>query len=67
MTHRRIYAVQYRGNRTTHLVEAVSRAQALRHVAELAYDVSLPTPKQVLDMAGVGIGLEQAGAAEEAA
>jgi hypothetical protein len=65
----RIYAVRYRGNGTTSLVEANNRAQALRHVAEREYDVSLPDPKTAIGLSAAGIRVEQANveAVQEAA
>lgn len=62
MNQHRIYAVKHRGSSTIRIVEAMNRAQALRHVAESEYDVSVPDQKTVFGFANGGIRLEHASA-----
>lgn len=58
MTKTRIYVVENKDE--THLVEALSAAQAVRHVVRERYSVRIATTKLVAELMQVGIPLESA-------
>jgi hypothetical protein len=60
MSESRIYEVQVKGSPVVRLVDAVSAAQALRHVAKQQFEVTLPTTKRVAYLMGKGIVPEDA-------
>lgn len=62
----RIYVVSSKSNiasdRGNRLVRASNPSQALRHVAEGLFDVEVASQDQLVDLAGKGIKVENAGA-----
>ena len=64
-TEQRIYKVT--GNGAEHLVQAVSQAQALRHVAGKQYAVDVAKALDVAQMMSKGIKIEVAAATAEQA
>lgn len=59
MSKSRIYLVQI-GERQ-HLVEAVSRAQAVAHIARSTITASIPTQWELVELVSKGVELERAG------
>jgi len=60
MSATRIYEVQVKGSEVTRLVDAISEAQALRHVAKPQYEITLPNMKRVLYLRDKGVKVEDA-------
>lgn len=62
----RIYVVESKSNIASdkghRLVRASSQAQALRHVADGLFEVSVPSQDRLVELAGKGIAVEEAGA-----
>lgn len=56
----RIYEIRVANSPICRLVEAVSDAQALRHVAKQHYEASLPTTKRVAYLCSQGVTVEDA-------
>lgn len=61
---KRLYQVTHRVTGNPRLVEAINPAQAMRHVANSLFDVKAATARDVANLMGMGIKLEQTGDAE---
>lgn len=61
-----IYAVRRKETGTIRLVEAPTNAAALRHVAGDEYAVTIPKPRELAELAGRGVTVEDYGAEPEA-
>jgi hypothetical protein len=57
---RRLYAVEWPEG-VTHLVDAISEAQAIRHVVKDKVKAHLPTTREVAELVASGVKVEKAG------
>lgn len=60
-----VYGVRHKASGKIRLVDAKLRVQALNHVAGDEYAVTIPKPRELAELAGRGVMVEDYGAQSE--